>query len=684
MRRRRRFTILRDLASRLRRTAGPSRGGSNAPGRPTILLFEQDPYLTFLIQLDLPEAKVVEASPLDDVDRLLSSSPDLVIVDLAAHRARQLLARRNGSKVIGIIEGTRVSRSTPPPEVDGLLLRPFVPGELHRAVRGALGLPQLPPPPTPVMEKIQRWLGPARLAAIALAAVLEVSTASNPLRTVNSVRGAILLAAFAYVAIRFWPRRTGPFGAAADVVFAATLHVLSAGGGTSTNYALFGLVASVEAGLVLGMRTGMISGTLISVAAARQVLGQFQSGSAASHELGAFLLLFPLAGLAAGLAARIWGSGRSSEEFLAEANRVLSTLHRIARTMPGRLELGGVASDALRKVQESVGSPAALVLLGDAGVFVPVGSYGLTEPQELAVRRNDPFLVESQRNGVRVAKSSELPPPIAGALGEYPCWLVAPLHHGGTVTGVILAACPEESRHDASRLFLQQLAAETAVGVENAQLFRRVREMSIDEERRRLARELHDGVAQPLAHIRLELEYMADHDMPDPVGARQEARRLARVAERAALDVRSMIRGLNSFISSDGLVASLRSYLRDLNGLGGPVITFESEAEVALPPEVEADAFRIAQEAVSNAIRHSRARRVRVSLESEESELVLEVEDDGTGVLGDATDGGGLGLRAMRERASGIGADLDVNAVPGKGTTVRLKVDENVTAGTRI
>jgi signal transduction histidine kinase len=257
--------------------------------------------------------------------------------------------------------------------------------------------------------------------------------------------------------------------------------------------------------------------------------------------------------------------------------------------------------------------------------------------------------------------------------GAYECWLLAPLRRDGVTFGFLAAACSDHSRHEERRLILRQLAEETAMAVENARLFSQVRELSADEERRRLARELHDGVAQALTHVRLELEFLARHATASDV--RGDAARLARVVDRALGDVRSTIHGLRAAAPGEGLAAALRAYLRDLQRLGGPEILFNAGVVSGYPPEVEAEVFRIAQEAVSNALRHARASRIAVSLGIAPEGLRLSVEDDGVGLRPDATSGSGLGLRAMRERAQRLGARLTLVRGPSGGTRVDLLVD---------
>src|SRR5439155_5948995 len=337
-------------------------------------------------------------------------------------------------------------------------------------------------------------------------------------------------------------------------------------------------------------------------------------------------------------------------------------------------EIGTVADAAVQEIRDAMRSSAAAVLIQEAGTYAVVSSYGLRDPSSVLVRDPTAGLGSVIQGSATVVRREELHPDNAAALGDFDCWLVAPMRHEGIPQGLLLAACPDEHRHDSNKALLQRLGDEVAVAVENARLFSRVREISIDEERRRLARALHGGVAQALTHLRFELDFMGRHGVIKAEQVQKEVERLSRVVARASNDVRSMITGLRSSVSAEGLTGSLRSYLSDLRGLGGPEIVFETRGEVRLRPDIEAEIFRIAQEAVSNAMRHAGAEQVKVSLIAAATQVSLTVEDDGTGIPKRRArkEVGGVGLGAMRERAELIGAQLSVGDRVGGGTKVRL------------
>lgn len=658
-----------DLAATL---SGPitrrARGGrvTGQPTSPKVLLIDADPYLGYLIQLDLPDAQIVEANPDVTLAEALAFRPDVVLVDVNNGSVIETL-RGKPWKVLGIADA-QAEADPRALKLEGLIVRPFVPAELHRTMRNALGMvPSRQASASSPLRKVIGLLGAARVGAVAMAAILQVAGGFD-----DPLRSLVLASAFVYSAVRLPMRTSSRLSVATDVLMAGIL--LGITGGHSSDYMLFALVVAAGAGLVLGMGGGMAAAIVLELGALGEVISALQAGDLDAKQLIAMMILFPLTGLAGGLAERIWREdSRRGALLLSEANTVLSTLYRIARAMPGGLDRSNVAAAALDEVKETIGSKSALMLVGEGELLTVAGSYGVVRTRDLIVDRGDQQMAELLRKrSVQVLKRETLPTRIAPALAGHSCWLAAPLRRGSTV-GMILAACSDDSRHGPNSLFLRQLADESAVAVENASLFSRVRELSVDEERRRLARELHDGVAQALTHIRFELEFLARHGAPAGSSVDAESLRLSRVADRTLADVRAMILGLNAAVSAEGLTGSLRSYLRDLRGGGGPEIDFQAFGVIRLLPEVEAEIFRVAQEAVSNALRHARANTVWVTLDTVESSIRLVVEDDGRGIGdGKASGIGGVGLKAMHERARAIGADFAIGARPGGGTRVEL------------
>jgi signal transduction histidine kinase len=223
------------------------------------------------------------------------------------------------------------------------------------------------------------------------------------------------------------------------------------------------------------------------------------------------------------------------------------------------------------------------------------------------------------------------------------------------------------------------LAAHAGIALTNARLYERSRELTVVEERTRIARELHDAVAQKLFSLRLTADAAATLVDRAPERAVAEVRRVRDIAGEVLAELRSVIFALRPAELEDaGLVATLGKHVEILNRVHDASLRWTAAGVPPLPGEVEDVVFRVAQEALHNALRHSGANHVDVSLRPAGAELVLEVTDDGRGFDVPATLRGSrrLGLASMRERAASIGAELDLTSALGGGTTVRLAVPQ--------
>ena len=214
-----------------------------------------------------------------------------------------------------------------------------------------------------------------------------------------------------------------------------------------------------------------------------------------------------------------------------------------------------------------------------------------------------------------------------------------------------------------------------------------MRQQAIIEERERIARELHDGVAQFIGYVNtkvLAVRQLLKQDKVDE--ADQLLQQVEQAVQDQSNDVRASIIGLKmASESGTGLAADLRQYVSQCNRLADFVIELEIDPhteEVPLDAEVELHLLRIVQEAISNIRKHASAHRAMVRLDRFEGDLVLQIRDDGTGFNPWQWSGehrGHFGLQTMHERAEVIGAMLTIESEPGEGTVVmvRLKVWEN-------
>ncbi|QIY70205.1 GAF domain-containing sensor histidine kinase [Streptomyces sp. RLB1-33] len=221
------------------------------------------------------------------------------------------------------------------------------------------------------------------------------------------------------------------------------------------------------------------------------------------------------------------------------------------------------------------------------------------------------------------------------------------------------------------------LAQHAAIALTNARLYERSRELTIAEERSRLAHELHDAVSQKLFSLRLTAQAAAALVDRDPARAKGELHQVAMLAAEATEELRAAVIELRpAALDEDGLVATLRTQIQVLDRAHSARVTFASHGVRALPAAQEEAVLRVAQEALHNALRHSGAGRVDVTLEKRGPGSVLRVSDDGSGFEPTATRAAGrhLGLVSMRDRSSGVGGTLSVESAPGKGTTIEMEV----------
>ncbi len=202
-------------------------------------------------------------------------------------------------------------------------------------------------------------------------------------------------------------------------------------------------------------------------------------------------------------------------------------------------------------------------------------------------------------------------------------------------------------------------------------------EAAAQEERNRLARDLHDSIKQQLFSINVGTAAAQERWEQDPVGARKALADVRRSAREAMVEMQAMLHQLRpEALGTAGLIEALREQCEALGYRTGAEVALELGDPIPderLPPGAQETLFRIAQEALANVARHARARKVRVRLGCEEEAVYLQVEDDGQGFV-PGLENAGMGLRNLRERTESLDGHLDVASEPGEGTRVSLRV----------
>ncbi|HEX9494695.1 MAG TPA: GAF domain-containing sensor histidine kinase [Candidatus Limnocylindria bacterium] len=233
----------------------------------------------------------------------------------------------------------------------------------------------------------------------------------------------------------------------------------------------------------------------------------------------------------------------------------------------------------------------------------------------------------------------------------------------------------------------QSLASSAGIALEyvalNAQLAaERLRVVKVTEEtRHRLARDLHDGVAQTIANAAIGIELAqkrARIDVDAAVGEMDKLRERLLEAQKGLRDILFALRPVA--LAEDGIAAAVRALAERMDGTNGSHVFARNAASTArLAPEVEAGAFTVLREAANNAVKTGRAPNVAIDVTDDATSVVALVEDDGAGfdvaaTLGSYAGRGSLGLLQMREAARLIGAQLSIDSSPGSGTRIRLRI----------
>jgi signal transduction histidine kinase len=243
-------------------------------------------------------------------------------------------------------------------------------------------------------------------------------------------------------------------------------------------------------------------------------------------------------------------------------------------------------------------------------------------------------------------------------------FLAVPIVFRGDVVAAFYLANKEGGFDDDDERLVRDLADHAAVLIEHSRLYEARRELSVLEERNRLARELHDALTQSLFGLRLRLE------AGDTAGA-------SSLLEEIFAELRSLILQLRPpALERDGLAASLAKHLDVVGRTHSLATRLDAGGLGDLSADTEQALFRIAQEALTNTIRHAHAGEVVVHLERVADDVALEVRDDGQGFDPDdrAISSRRLGLVSMRERAVDLGGTLVIESAPGAGTTIRARV----------
>jgi two-component system NarL family sensor kinase len=378
------------------------------------------------------------------------------------------------------------------------------------------------------------------------------------------------------------------------------------------------------------------------------------------------------------------------EEDLERRNHELSVLNEIARELNRSVNLGEALGFTLSRVAELLGLRTGWIWLME-GSSQPYLAASQNLPPALA---NDPrrmdgsgycYCLDTYKKGdlegaanVNVLTCSRLSGLIDGTGGlRYHASI--PLYAGDKKLGVMNVASPDWRSLSPEELqLLYTIGDLLSIAVERARLFARSSQLGAAEERNRLAREIHDTLAQGLTATALQLESAdalldAGSDAQKARGPLRRALSLTQSnleeARRSVLDLRAA--PLEGRPLSEALKALVERWEAE-TCIGARYAAVNGSSPLA--PRVEAALYRICQEALTNVARHAEAGRVGVRLVATPQEVRLSVEDDGRGFDASSVPGDRHGLVGMRERAQMLGGALEVRSIPGEGTRVEASV----------
>jgi signal transduction histidine kinase len=525
-----------------------------------------------------------------------------------------------------------------------------------------------------------------RLALLVLVAMLIVVT--EPAAALKSNRDATLGSALFWVcllavaALPSWtpPRHPllVPLGRLAETVIVALgASAIAANWSPGAASALLPyitvpvIVSALEGRLRESLALLVVAGSILLVLGA--VDGTLTDGLAYAISTIEWLVIAALSAAFVHSVQRRASSAEPGPQPYAEATRLLTQLRTVARQLPGAtLDPGGIAEHLIDEVRGIAPADRAAVLSGSGGgrlvVLAQAGidrvDWETTLDADSAIA--DAWASQQPQVSARSQTRSAVGPDISA--------LVVPLVAGVRTIGLVALETDRAGAfppHVVSKIGL--LAAPAALRLEAALLFDDVRSLATNEERQRLAREIHDGVAQELVMV----GYGIDNALAALPGAvadtAEELRTLRAEVTRVINELRMSLFELRSEVDRQGgLTAAIAEYARAVGSSAGLRVHLSlDESTARLPAAIEAELLRIAQEAITNARKHADAQNMWVTCEVDPPYARIQVADDGAGIGPQRSDGR-YGLAIMAERAERIRGQLEITPRESGGTSVAV------------
>ena len=393
-----------------------------------------------------------------------------------------------------------------------------------------------------------------------------------------------------------------------------------------------------------------------------------------------------LVALVAGYARRISGEADQRQILamdrlgrLSDANTLLYQLHQVTQTLPASLDLDEVLDTTLEQLKELFEfDAAAMLVLDDTDLrWHTLRREGTRPPSAMTEDELPKPLLRALRLRSLVSEQNLLAGGGPGTSPSAASGLYAVLPARGSIIGFVSIEHRDAHHFTARDVdLLAGFVEPAALAIDNARWFGRLRTVGADEERTRIARDLHDRIGQSLAYLAFEL----DRIVKSGAGGSDTTTALdnLRTDVRGVIgEVRDTLYDLRTDVTeAQSLTTILETFLERVKDRSGLVGHLRAQETGRLPILQERELWRIAQEAVTNVERHAQATQVTISWRCDGTEARLEIADDGVGFpVGRAGRLDSYGLLGMRERAASIGATLVVDSQPGRGTRVRCTLD---------
>jgi signal transduction histidine kinase len=362
---------------------------------------------------------------------------------------------------------------------------------------------------------------------------------------------------------------------------------------------------------------------------------------------------------------------------LTEANSLLFALQRVAQTLPASLDLDEVLDSMLTRIKNMVDADVIAVALYDG----PSNSWEIARakgfrPHSTVLHDGLPGPARLAVDSSRAILARELGFDRPGLWDDASCAVYGPLRARDALIGVLAVESRTPNALGAKEVeIIHNFAESFGIAIDNARLFRHLRSLGADEERTRIARDLHDRVGNSLASIGFEVELAAaaatrGDDVEEILTS------LRSQVKSTVTEVREALYDLRTNVSeSADIVETLKGYLQRVQNRSGIETTVQARATARLPLIQEREFFNIAREAVSNAERHSHGTTIVVRWQCDGRRASLEVEDNGRGFAPGSGRNDSYGLVGMRERASSMGAEMKIESELGRGTKIRASLN---------